>query len=173
MQFDYHINLEVCGSIKAIKYIHKYIYKGPDHVTILTESHNEIHSYLDVRYISSTQACHNIFEFSMHMEWPAIYCLPVHLPNQQNVVFHAEAHLQEVINNTKDTQLLGWFKANQDPTFIAAGAYNYLYQEFPKRFVWNKQCAVWKVRQRYKAIGHIYFIPATGGEAFYLHLCLL
>ena len=54
VQFDYHINLEVCGSIKVVKYIHKYIYKGPDHATVLTEGQNEIHTYFDVRYISST-----------------------------------------------------------------------------------------------------------------------
>ena len=172
MQFDCYINLEVCGSIKAIKYIHKYIYKGPDHATIQTEGHDEIRCYLDARYISSTQACHNIFEFQMHMEWPAIYCLSVHLPGQQNVVFCAKAHLPEVIDNAKDTQLLGWFKANQDPDLIAAGAHDHLYQDFPKRFVWNKQRAVWTIRQRYKAIGCMYSIPATAGEAFYLHLLL-
>ena len=122
-------------------------------------------------YISSTQACHNIFEFPMHMEWPAIYRLSVHLPGQQNVIFCAEAHLPDVIDNVKDTQLLGWFKANQDPDLIAAEAHDHLYQDFPKRFVWNKQCAVWIVCQRYKAVGCMYSISATAGEAFYL--CLL
>ena len=72
VMFDCHINLEVCGSIKAVKYIHKYIYKGPDRATIQAGNQNEITSYLDARYISSTQACHNIFEFEMHMEWPAV-----------------------------------------------------------------------------------------------------
>ena len=99
-----------------------YTYKGPDRATMQTEGHDEIRCYLDARYISSTQACHNIFEFPMYMEWPAIYRLPVHLPGRQNVVFRAEAHLPEVIDNAKDTQLLGWFKANQDPDLIAAGA---------------------------------------------------
>ena len=68
VQFDCHINLDVCGSIKAVKYIHKYIYKGPDHATIQTQGHDEICTCLDARYISATQACHNIFEFPMHME---------------------------------------------------------------------------------------------------------
>ena len=68
VKFDCHINLEVCESTKAAKYVHKYIYKGPDHATVLTKGENEIHSYLDARYISSTQACHNIFEFAMHVE---------------------------------------------------------------------------------------------------------
>ena len=172
VEFDCHINLEVCGSIKTVKYIHKYIYKGPDRATVQAEGHNEIHSYLDARYISSTQACHNIFEFPMHMEWPAIYCLPVHLPGRQNVAFRADAQLEEVVNNVKDTQLLGWFKANQNPDLIAAGAHNYLYQDFPKNFVWDKKHAIWKVRQRYKAIGRMYTVPVSAGEAFYMHLLL-
>ena len=171
VQFDCHINLEACGSIRAVKYIHKYIYKGPDHAIIQTEGHDEICSYLDARYISSIQACHSIFKFPMHMESPAIYHLPVHLPGQQSVVFHAEAQIDNVVNNTKDIELLGWFKANQDPDLIAAGAHNYFYQEFPKNFVWEKHHAIWKVHQQYKAIGCMYSIPSSASKAFYL--CLL
>jgi len=61
-----------------------------------------------------------------------------------------------VVQNAKDIQLLGWFKANQDPDLIAAGAHNYLYQDFPKNFVWDPSHAVWKIHQRYKAIGRMY-----------------
>ena len=32
-----HINMEVCSTIHAIKYIHKYIYKGLDHATMELE----------------------------------------------------------------------------------------------------------------------------------------
>ena len=56
VQFDCHINLKVCSSIKAVKYIHKYIYKGPDHATIWTEGHDEIRIYFDARYISSNSS---------------------------------------------------------------------------------------------------------------------
>ena len=88
------------------------------------------------------------------------------------MVFRPNAQIDNVVENAKDTQLLGWFKANQDPDLIAAGAHDYLYQDFPKKFVWQKGPAVWKVRQRYKAIGRMYTIPVSAGEAFYLHLLL-
>ena len=88
------------------------------------------------------------------------------------MVFCAEAQLEKVVNNVKDTELLGWFKANQDPDLIAAGAHNHLYHEFPKNFVWNKSTAIWKVHQRYKAIGCMCSIPVSAGEAIYLHLLL-
>ena len=77
-----------------------------------------------------------------------------------------------VVENVKDTALLGWFKANQDPDLIAAGAHDYLYQEFPKKFIWHKGQAVWKIRQQYKAIGRMYTIPIFAGEAFYMRLLL-
>jgi hypothetical protein len=32
--FNCHINVEACGSIKVIKYLFKYIYKGHDHVSV-------------------------------------------------------------------------------------------------------------------------------------------
>ncbi|KIK11220.1 hypothetical protein PISMIDRAFT_25803 [Pisolithus microcarpus 441] len=90
------------------------------------------------RYISANEACHNIFEFPMHQEWPAVYCLAVHLPDHQVVAFNAEDQLADVIENARDSPLLGWFKANADPVLIAAGAREHLYQDFPKGFVWMK-----------------------------------
>ena len=172
VKFNCHINLEVCGSIKVIKYIHKYIYKGPDRATMQQEGADEIHSYLDARYISSIQACHNIFDFAMHMEWPAIYCLPIHLPGKQNVVFRADANIRDLVENPKVTELMAWFEANTKQELIDAEAHDYLYQDFPKKFIWDKKNAVWKVRQRYKVIGRMCVVYPSAGEKFYLHLLL-
>ena len=38
--FDCHLNVEVCARITAVKYIHKYIYKGPDIVTVRMAQRN-------------------------------------------------------------------------------------------------------------------------------------
>ena len=98
--------------------------------------------------------------------------LPVsHLPGHHNVVFYPDHPLEEVVDSVKDTQLLGWFKANADPVLIAAGADDCLYQDFEKKFVWVKTIGVWKVHQRYKAIGQMYSISPNAEEGFYL--CLL
>jgi hypothetical protein len=32
--FNCHINVEACGSIKAVKYLFKYIYKGHDRASV-------------------------------------------------------------------------------------------------------------------------------------------
>jgi hypothetical protein len=29
-KYNCHINVKICASVKAVKYIHKYIYKGPN-----------------------------------------------------------------------------------------------------------------------------------------------
>ena len=42
-----HINVEILASIKAVKYIHKYIYKDSDQVTVeLENANNKIKQYL-------------------------------------------------------------------------------------------------------------------------------
>ena len=33
-RYEAHINVEVCATVKAVKYIHKYIYKGADRTTV-------------------------------------------------------------------------------------------------------------------------------------------
>ena len=180
VEFDCHINLEVCASIKSIKYVHKYIYKGPDRATLQTQGHDEIKAYLDSRYISSVEACWRLFEFPMHLEWPSVYRLVVHLENQQNITYNDGDDPQAVLEAAaaKDTQLTGWFKANSDPACIAAGGHDCLYQDFPKKFVWgkvkvNRQSVwKWKPRQRGKAIGRMYSISPSAGESFYLRLLL-
>ena len=108
----------------------------------------------------------------MHMKWPAVYHLPIHLPGQQSVVFQAGAQIDQVVQNAKNTKLLGWLKANHDPDLIAAGAHNFLYQDFPKNFVWESHRAIWKIRQRYKAIGRMYAAYPNQGKIFYLSLLL-
>ena len=52
-----YINIKVYTSIKAIKYINKYIYKGDDRTTVqLLDNNNEISKYLYGRYIGPTKA---------------------------------------------------------------------------------------------------------------------
>ena len=67
LRYKAHINVEVGGSVKAVKYIHKYIYKGEDDATVVLESeHDEIKRYLNGRYIGQTEAVWRLFEYSTH-----------------------------------------------------------------------------------------------------------
>jgi hypothetical protein len=57
LKYKCHINVEICSGIRAIKYLHKYFYKGPDRVqAVLTNEgqnatghRDEIKEYLDCR----------------------------------------------------------------------------------------------------------------------------
>jgi hypothetical protein len=175
VEFNCHINLEVCASIKSVKYIHKYIYKGNDRATLeMTGEVDEIKSYLDSRYISSTEAAWRIFEFAMHLEWPSVIRLPVHLPDEQMVFYDPDDNAQDVLEcaAARDTCLTGWFKANANDNLVAAGAHDYLYQNFPSKFVWVKNRIAWKIRKRGVAIVRMYAAAPGSGKHFYLRLLL-
>jgi len=114
--FDCHINVEVCAGLGTIKYLSKYIYKGPDRATIEIGGgmQDEIKAHLDGQFIGLTEACWKIFEFNMHRESPAIQRLPIHLPCEHYVNFHAYQTVDEVLarQNVEKTQLTAWFDYN-------------------------------------------------------------
>jgi len=86
LRYRAHINVEVCGSVKPVKYIHKYIYKGGDRATVILElDQDEIKPYLHGRYIGPTEAVWCLFEYSTHGEEPPVMHLQLHLPDQQPI----------------------------------------------------------------------------------------
>lgn len=70
--FDAHINVEACHSVKAIKYIRKYIVKGSDLATVEIGVHDECETYVHGRYVSSSEAAWRIFSFPIHEHAPTV-----------------------------------------------------------------------------------------------------
>ena len=173
-----HINMECIFSVKAIKYIYKYVYKGHDHTTMeFGRCQDEIKLYLDSRYVSACEAIWRLLRFNMHQEFPNIVRLQVHLPNQQLVMWNedATAELQTVVENqgTRDTTLTGYFKANANPHEDYQQARNLLYQDFPSKFVWQTKERKWTKRKtKETALGRIYYAHPNSGERFYLRTLL-
>lgn len=84
VKYDGHINVEWCNRSLSIKYLFKYIGKGPDTATVVlekagqhinaikhstsTRTHDldEVHNYLSCRYVSAAEACWRLFEFPIH-----------------------------------------------------------------------------------------------------------
>ncbi|QHN83755.1 uncharacterized protein [Arachis hypogaea] len=69
LKYDCHINVEICSSIKSIKYLYKYCYNGPDRVAM--EVHNgsnvdEVQQFVDARWIAAPEACWRIFKFNLY-----------------------------------------------------------------------------------------------------------
>jgi hypothetical protein len=78
-RYKAHINVEVCTTVQAIKYIYKYVYKGRNKATLEIANTDEIKRYMTYRYISPSQAVWGLLEFPMHEEHPTIVRLPLHL----------------------------------------------------------------------------------------------
>jgi hypothetical protein len=168
--FDCHINVEVCGGVGGVKYIHKYIYKGGDRSTYVINGRDEIQQYLDSRYISPPEAVHRLLGFSLHEEFPNVVRLALHLPGMHRIIFKSNESLSDVVarGEQQKSTLLAFFECCASNSHARA----YTYQEFPQHFVWDKQRHMWKPRQRGFAIGRMYFASPNSGERFYLRLLL-
>ncbi|KAL7583175.1 hypothetical protein Lser_V15G43646 [Lactuca serriola] len=115
-RYQAHINVEWCNQGSSIKYLFKYINKGPDRATVsMVPSNNdsdnndavdEIKECYDCRYISACEASWRIFKYDVHYRYPAVIRLPFHLPNQQQVVYEADDD-KEFVDAIKEASLSG------------------------------------------------------------------
>jgi hypothetical protein len=115
-RYKAHINVEICITVQAVKYIHKYIYKGRDRATLKIADTDEIRRYVTCRYISLSQAIWSLLEFLMHKEHPIIIRLPLHLPYEQPVRFgrsDSEQELQQRMKTAYST-FISFFDYNRD-----------------------------------------------------------
>ncbi|KAM6547758.1 hypothetical protein CsatB_019434 [Cannabis sativa] len=98
--FDCHINVEICSTIKAVKYLYKYIYKGHDRVAfnLVSEPRNdevdEIRQFQMARWIAAPEAMWRIYGFIVNEMYPSVYSLHLHLEHQHPVTFRADQDLE-------------------------------------------------------------------------------
>nr|KAJ0196049.1 hypothetical protein LSAT_V11C700371220 [Lactuca sativa] len=108
-RYQARINVEWCNQATSIKYLFKYINKGPDQATVEVVQNNngddnddapvdEIKNYYYCRYLSVCEASWRIFGFDVHYKYPLVVRLPFHLPGKQNVVYQANDDTEDVIN---------------------------------------------------------------------------
>ena len=176
MMFNCHMNVEVCSSIKSVKYLFKYVYKGHDKQVIHVDEDgpnviNEIKRYQDARYVSPPEAMWRIFQFDLSKIHPSVLALQLHLPNMQMVRFREDDRLENIVDreSDKDTMLTAFFKTNRtDPN-----ARQYLYKDFPKHFTWNASGHKWNQRRAQGQRGRIVSANPAEGERYYLRLLLL
>ena len=68
-KFEPHISVEACTTIKSVKYLFKYVYKGHDCASIEVSSnvmnHDEINTFLDALYISHDNSQSNLKQVNM------------------------------------------------------------------------------------------------------------
>ncbi|XP_073042800.1 uncharacterized protein [Primulina eburnea] len=178
-KFNCHINVEICSTIQAIKYIYKYIYKGHDKIlyTLVVNENNpvvdEIKNFQCARWISPPEAIWRIFKFDLNHVHPSVICLPIHLENEQVVTFPANQSLTSITKNLtlKKTMLTQFFFMNEYNEY--ARKMKCLYIEFPEYFTWHSDSKEWEPRKKQEVIGRIYSCRPSDGEKFYLKLLLM
>ncbi|XP_042962776.1 uncharacterized protein LOC122297053 [Carya illinoinensis] len=174
--FDCHINVEICSTIKAVKYLYKYIYKGHDRVAFnlvseqSTQQIDEIERFQSVRWIAPPEAMWRIFGFIINEVHLAVYSLHLHLENQHQVTFRAHENLTNVINSnfSAKSMLTEFFATNQ----VDQNAKKLLYKEFPEFYVWSQQYKMWTIRKKQVVIGRIVTANPFEGERYYLQMLL-
>ncbi|XP_071688516.1 uncharacterized protein [Rutidosis leptorrhynchoides] len=149
LKYNAHINVEWCNRSRAIKYLLKYLNKGPDRATIVIQENlrptgessaetiievDEIKNYLDYRYISPCEAVWLLFSFDIHFSKPSVLKLSYHLPNHHTVTLHdSESYMRCYIGKTTKT---------------------------------------WEPRKQRGCIGRIVYSHPASGERYYLRMLL-
>jgi hypothetical protein len=116
-----HINMEICSSIYVVKYLYKYVYKGPNRATVVVErwvdtpsqennpqavianaewqNRDEIKAYLEGCYVFASEASWRLFSFRMHDKTLFVTRRAVHEPGMHTVVYNDNANIFETVNS--------------------------------------------------------------------------
>lgn len=187
-KFNCHCNVEVVSSIKAVKYLFKYCYKGHDAASVMMHGsaantcgedlvHDEIHEHIEARYVGPVEACWRILGKELQAKSHPVIRLPIHLPNDQNITIHSDVErltLDDILE--QKNMLLDYFALNARDD----DAKQYLYADIPKNYTFKKtkingrDTWNWTKRKRcFKTIGRMYSVSPGQQELFHLRLLLL
>ncbi|ONM60906.1 hypothetical protein ZEAMMB73_Zm00001d022522 [Zea mays] len=178
--FNCHINVEACGSIKAVKYLFKYIYKGHDRASVVMrdaskadDDVDEIKQYRDARWVTPPEALWRIYGFELSQISPPVMQLQLHLPNMHMVAFHERQMVERVVNRpgVDRSMLTSYFEANR----LHEEARGILYRDFPEWYTWQSgKGKVWQQRKRDTGgqVGRIVSAHPAEGERYYLRVLL-
>ncbi|KAM0832332.1 hypothetical protein ACQ4PT_064970 [Festuca glaucescens] len=180
--FQAHLNVEWCNKTHVIKYLYKYVTKGPDFSKTLFErikntgdpeddDIDEIEEYRTCRYICANDSFWRCYGFDIHSKHPSVERLVVHLLGKHVVRFRALANLPALVNNSllQKTMLTEWFVANARH----ASARSLTYCDFPTRWSWVAESKKWVRRKRSDKIGRVYYVHPSTGELYYLRMLLM
>ncbi|XGW25599.1 hypothetical protein V3C99_006756 [Haemonchus contortus] len=187
-----YINLEICGMISAVKYLYKYIYKGPDRARISIENEptvddnqniDEIKQHLNTRYVCAPQSMYRIFGYSMQSRSHAVFRLAAHLPELQDVQF-VQGQEQEYLAQAQRTftTLTAFFELNRlcnemhergQANDFTVDPRNIYYYQIAEHFTFDPRHG-WTPRSRGgNQIGRMYTVPPRDTERYCLRILLL
>ena len=178
-KYGAHINVEVCTSIKSVKYLYTYIHKGHDRAAVELVQLDEIRQFVDARYVGPPEACWRLMSFDMHGKSHVVERLPVHLPGKQSVLFEPDVI---ELAPAQDTKLTAYFKLiragwrahgrMQDEP----GSKDLNYEDVPCFFTWKQKTSTWLPRQKgtqRPILGRVFAVPPVDQDRFYLRMLLM
>ena len=180
LRYAAHINVEVCCSVQSVKYLFRYIYKGPDRQMVRADNliggDNEIADYQDMRSIGASEACWRLFDVPMSQRQPNVVALQVHLPDQQ-LVYFAPGRERQAAQAARRTHLTAWLEYNREAAAVDrnSACLGILYPNFPEQYAWKADRKVWQERERQQkvhAIGRVVSLSPRHGDVFYLRVLL-
>ncbi|XP_062232985.1 uncharacterized protein LOC133930365 [Phragmites australis] len=181
--FNCHINVEACSSIKAVKYLFKYIYKGHDRASVTVseadkadsnDNIDEIRQYRDARWVTPLEALWRIYGFELSKNFPPVMQLQLYLPNMHMVSFQEGQDIRQVVNRegADKSMLSEYFETNR----LHEHARGILYRDFPEWYTWQKgkKKKFWqrRVRETGGQVGRIVSAHPAEGERYYLRVLL-
>jgi len=128
-----HFDLQVVSSVGSVKYLYKYVQKGPDRAMVnvanRTREHaepepraprDEIAEYLDARVLGSSMCAWKLFGFKMHGRFPAVQRLDVHLLGEQ-YIHYEEGQERAALRRAEEAD-----KGGDAPSSTLLAWFNYL-----------------------------------------------
>eukprot|EP00798_Chlamydomonas_sp_ICE-L_P027610 gene27610-7247_t len=185
-------SVEHCATVRSVKYLYKYVYKGHDRaqvafinkgpqgqiqdVAAIVAPRDEIAEYLDGRYVGACKAIWRLFSFHLHEQGPHVQRLAMHLDGQLPVTFEDTSNIDQVVaSEPPQSTLTAWFKLNQDDQSTR----QHLYHDIPQHYVFNTKDKLWTKRQRQgpmciplPAVCRMYFVHPSAGEKLFLRVLL-
>jgi len=136
--------------------------------------YDEIQHYIDGRYLSASEAYWRIAQFKLQEKSHVIVTLPVHLPDQQSIMFVEDEEGNALAKaEGKNSRLTGFFQLMKK----YEKARHLRYHELPQYYRWDAAASQWVERKQLavgeKTIGRMYTVSPNDAERFYLRLLLL
>jgi hypothetical protein len=171
---------QVCASVRAVKYLYKYVHKGHARLMYRAERDDvperidEVKKYLDARVIGSACASWHLQGHKMFKRFPAVMMLDVHEEDKQRQCYEkgTERELER-----KETTLTMWLKYLKHPPTSDVGCRDERYLDFLDNHTYTAPTKLkpggWRPRKSgvKKCIGSIFSVPPTS-DKFYLRVLL-
>ncbi|XP_023641963.1 uncharacterized protein LOC111831563 [Capsella rubella] len=195
-----HINVEWCNQNGSIKYLFKYINKGPDRVAVIVEPFNksatststsatntdnsdtgekkinEIKDWFDCRYVSASEAVWRIFKFPIQYRSTAVQKLSFHDEGKQPAYYDENEDIEEVLERVanQDSMFMAWLTLNRIDAVGKDGkrARDCTYAEIPAYFTWDGKNKQWKKRKRGFSLGRIHYVPRKLEDVYFLRVLI-